>query len=230
MTPLKILSTMALHAVLDDIAPSYEKRTGLVLQVEYEATLKLLARIRAGDRADAAFLTAQAIAELEGEGVLAAGGRVDLARSNIGLAVKQGAPLPDVSSVEAFERTLLQAKSVAYSEMGASGVYFKSLLVRMGIADKINARVLAKGLTGEPVARGEVEIAVQQVSELIQVPGITIVRELPAEVQQTTIFSAAAFAQTQSAGAVNDLIAFLRSAEMAPVLIRYGFEPLHESA
>ena len=112
---------------------------------------------------------AGSINELEAEHILRQGGRVDLVTSDIGMAVKQGAPVPDISTTEAFVATLRAARSIAFSKQGASGMYFASLLKRLGIEDEVRAKatVLPEGLTGEPVARGEVELAVQQMSELM---------------------------------------------------------------
>ena len=145
----------------------------------------LLTRIKGGERADAAILTREGIAELAAAGILDGGSAVDLVRSRVGLAVRAGAPRPDIGTAEAFKAALLAARSISYSRLGASGVFFAGLIERLGIADAVNAKatVIPTGLTAEPVARGEVEMAIQQVSELKAVPGVDVVGPLPASLQ-----------------------------------------------
>jgi molybdate transport system substrate-binding protein len=225
---VEVVSTLGVMGVLRELSPGYEKATGARTAAAFAPTTALTERIRAGEAADVAILTAAAIDELARDGVLAPGGRVDLARSVVGVAVRAGAPKPDIGSPEAFVRALLDARSVAYSRAGASGIFFADLIRRLGIADQVdaNATVIPSGLTGELAAKGEVEIAVQQVSELMEVPGIDIVGPLPAELGGATVFSGAPFAASsrQEAGAA--LLKFLSSPDTAPIYQRRGLEPL----
>ena len=225
---VEVVSTLALMGVLRELAPGYEEATGTRIAAAFAPTAALLERIGAGEAADVAVLTGAAIDELTREGTLAPGGRVDLARSVVGVAVRAGAPKPDIGTPGAFTRALLDARSLAYSKAGASGIFFADLIRRLGIADQVNAKATAipSGLTGELAARGEVEVAIQQVSELMEVPGVDIVGPLPAELDAVTVFSGALFAASPRKGAAMALLKFLSSPDAAPVYGRKGLEPL----
>ena len=225
---VEVMSTLGLMGVLRGLAPGYEKATGTRIAAAFAPTTALVERIRAGEAADVAILTAAATDQLTQDGILSADGQVDLARSVIGVAVCAGSPKPDIASPEAFTRALLDARSLAYSRAGASGIFFADLIRRLGIADRVNAKatVIPTGLTGELAARGEVEIAVQQVSELMEVPGVDIVGPLPAELDAVTVFSGALFTASPRRGAGNALLRFLSAPDAAPVYARKGLEPL----
>jgi molybdate transport system substrate-binding protein len=225
---VRVLSTLGLMGVLRELTPIFEREAGTGVAAAFAPTTALAGRIGAGEAADVAILTAAAVDGLTRDGTLAPAGRVDLARSVVGVAVRAGAPKPDIGSAEAFRRALLDAASVAYSRAGASGIFFAGLIRRLGIQDAVdaNATVIPEGLTGEVVARGEAEIAVQQVSELMEVPGIDIVGALPAELGGATIFSGAPFAASPRKEAGAALLAFLSSPDAAPVYRRKGLEPL----
>ena len=232
LTPIKILSTLAVRNVLNEIAPDYVRRTGRMLEMTFAATLQIRDKILGGARADITIMTANAVDEFERSGILVAGGRVDLVGSDIGLAIRQGDAVPDVSTVDALKAALVQARAVAYSERGASGVYFSGLLKKLGIADEINARavIIPEGLTGTRLVSGEADFAVQQMSELMQVPGINIFAKLPQAVQETTIFSIGIFKDGQDKRAVAELIAFLRSPAVTTMLRDQGLDPLSAAA
>jgi len=225
MQKLDILATLALRGVLEEIAQQYPRQAGVELALSYGATKSLQESIRQGARADVTLLTREAVAELQAEGVLLPGIPGDVAGSDIGVAVRQGAPLPDISTVESFKATLLSARSIVYSDVGASGIYFKGLLERLGIAQAVNAkaRILPPGLNGELVARGEVELAIQQVSELMQVSGIAMVGLLPVEIRQTTVFTAGVFAGSPRVPAARAFVEHLRSS--TALLTSKGLRP-----
>lgn len=225
---LKLFSTIAMRNVLKAIIPEFEKRTDAHVTIEYGATAQLSERIRAGERADAIMAVSSSIEELMNEGILQPGSRLDFVSSDVAMAVKQGAPAPDISTEEAFKATLLSCRSVCFSKQGASGMYFASLLKKLGIEDEVRAKalVLPEGLTGEPVARGEIELAVQQMSELMQVSGIDIFAKLPPAVQQSTIFSLASFAETKQAKVIQSLATFMHSPEVSAALRSQGLGPL----
>ena len=229
---VEVVSTLGLMGVLRGLAPGYEKATGTRIAAAFAPTTALVERIRAGEAADVAILTAAAIDQLTRDGILSADGRVDLARSVVGVAVRAGSPKPDIASPEAFTRALLDARSLAYSRAGASGIFFVDLIRRLGIADRVNAKatVIPTGLTGELVAKGEVEIAVQQVSELMEVPGIDIVGPLPAELGGATVFSGAPFAASPRQEAGVALLRLLSATDAAPIYRRRGPEPLGRTA
>ena len=223
-----VMSTLALMGVLRELAPRHERAAVTNIAVAFAPTAELMKRIGAGEAADVAILTAAAIDELTREGTLAAGSRIDLARSVVGVAVRAGAPKPDIGSPEAFVRALLDARSVAYSRAGASGIFFADLIRRLGIADRVDAKatVIPSGLTGELAAKGEVEVAVQQVSEFMEVPGIDIVGRLPVELGGATVFSGAVFSASPKREAGMALLRFLSSPDIAPVYEGRGLEPL----
>ncbi len=225
---VEVMSTLALMGVLRELAPSYEREAGIRVATGFAPTAVLVQRIRAGEAADVAILTAAAVDELTQDGILSADSRVDLARSVVGVAVRAGAPKPDIGTPGAFTRALLDARSLAYSRAGASGIFFADLIRRLGIAERVNAKatVIPSGLTAELAARGEVEVAIQQVSELLEVPGVDIVGPLPAELGGATVFSGAPFAASSRKAAGAALLAFLSSPDAAPVYGRRGLEPL----
>ena len=186
---LRLLSTRAVQGPLPALLAGFERAAGAKVAIDFSPTNALLTRIKdgakSGDRADIAILTREGVDELAALGVLDGASAVDLVRSMVGLAVKAGAPKPDIGTAEALTAALLATPSIVYSRLGASGVYFAGLIERLGIADAVNAKatIIPSGLTGELVARGEVEMAVQQLSELKAVPGLDVVGALPATLQ-----------------------------------------------
>jgi molybdate transport system substrate-binding protein len=227
MTSLRILSTLAVMGAMRDLTAQYEAETGIAIQADFAPTVALLDRLRAGETADIAILTAKGIDDLIAESVLQAGTRTDVALSFVGIAVKAGAPKPDIGSVTAFKATLLAARSVAYSKIGASGIFFADLIERLGIAAQVNANavVVPSGFTAEYLVNGQAEIAVQQISELLVVPGIEVVGPLPTEIQTVATFSAGLLAGSTQAGKAADLLRFLASPGIAPILRRTGLQP-----
>lgn len=188
-------------------------------------------RLKRGEIADIVIVADNLQRQLIEQGLVLAEGRTLLARSSIGLAVRAGAPKPDVSSVEALKRTLLAAKSIAYSA-SVSGQYLTTeLYQRLGIADQMlsKSRLIGGGVrTGAVVARGEADIAFQQISELLPVPGIAHITPLPPELQKVSEFSAALAATVRDAELARSVIRFLASKEAAPAITKSGLEPLCE--
>lgn len=227
MTSIRVLSTLAVMGAMRELAARYEAETGIAIQADFAPTVALLDRLRAGESAEIAILTAQGIDDLIGEGVMRPGTRTDVALSVVGVAVKAGAPKSDIASVAAFKATLLAARSVAYSKIGASGIFFAQLIERLGIAAEVNAKavIVPSGFTAERVVSGETELAVQQISELMVVPGIEVVGPLPPEIQTVATFSAGLLASSTQAEKAADLLRFLASPEIAPILRRTGLEP-----
>jgi molybdate transport system substrate-binding protein len=226
---IRVLCTLGLRGLLDEITSALDGR-GLYFTPSYGATNVLIPKIGAGETADVAILTDAGIEGLIEHGTLAAGSRRDLARSAIGIAVKAGAPKPDVRTPEAFKQTLLAARSIAFSRSGASGIHFANLISQLGIADEVarKARIF-DGVVGTLAARGEVEIAVQQVSELKLVGGIDIVGPLPDALQKVTVFSAGVFAKSARPAAAGLFIEALRTPDVAAVMRNQGLEPFNGS-
>jgi molybdate transport system substrate-binding protein len=227
MTALRVLSTLAVMGAMPALSAAYQIETGVALDVDFAPTVALLERLRAGAEADIAILTASGIDGLIGEGLIRPGTRTDVALSFIGVAVRAGEPKPDISSAEAFRATLLAARCVAYSRIGASGLYFADLIRRLGIEHQVNSKaiIVASGFTAEQVVSGAADLAVQQVSELLVVPGIDVVGKLPPKIQTVATFSAGLLAGSVQPDAAAGLLLFLRSRAIAPILRRHGLEP-----
>lgn len=185
-------------------------------------------RLHRGEAVDVVIMAAPALAALIDQGKIRRGSLVELARSSIGIAVRTGASVPDISTVEALKRTLLAARSIAYSS-SASGVYLSGeLFVRLGIADQLKskARQIESEPVGEVVARGEAEIGFQQISELLPVKGISIVGPLPPGAQRVTVFAAGIPTAAQHPEAARVLIDFLASPAAAPAIRKSGLDPV----
>ena len=186
-------------------------------------------RLQRGEAIDVVIVADTVLEQLIKDGLVAADSRVDLARSSIGVAVRAGAPRPDIGTVDALKATLLQAKSIAYSG-SVSGTYVSTeLFQRLGIADEVAAksRKIDRERVGAVVARGEAEIGFQQISELLPVPGLTFVGPLPPEVQKVSVFSAGVIKTSRQPEAARALIRFLASPEAASTVARTGLEPIH---
>jgi molybdate transport system substrate-binding protein len=190
-------------------------------------TLGLLDRLRDGEAADVVILTREGLDGLAAKGTVVADSRVDLARSFVGIAVKAGAEHPDIATEAALRATLLGARSVAYSRIGASGIFFAQLIERMGIASEINARatITPSGFTAERLLTGEAELAVQQISELKQVAGVEVVGPIPLDLQSPAVFSAGRLAASKRVVQSDALLKYLASPEVAPMLRESGLEP-----
>ncbi len=220
----RLMSTLALAGLLREAAPALEATLGAAVTVELAPTRTLETRIRAGERADAAVLTAEAIAALASEGVLDGMTARPLAHSRVGLAVKAGTPHPDIGSVDALRSLLLAVPSLCYSRAGASGIFFAGLIERLGIADAVNAKaiVIPQGFTAEKLLTGEAAIAFQQISELMEVDDIEVVGALPEGAQTVAVFSGATFTGAAGGAALLDAVAAL----CTPAALRAkGLEP-----
>jgi molybdate transport system substrate-binding protein len=224
---MKVLCTNGLKAVTAELLPTAEQAIGHSVDVDYASTNMLMDKIAAGETGDLAVLSAEAIDGLIEKGVVQKGSRVDLAKSFIGVAVRTGTPAPDIGSVDALKAALVSAESVIYSKTGISGVYTPKLLEALGIATLIapKARNPSSGTVGEALARGEAEIALQQISELLPVAGIKVVGPLPAEVQLTTVFSAGLFSSASDPRAAGMLVAELTSNAARALYTAKGLEP-----
>jgi len=217
---MRVMSTLAVAVVLRGLTP----RAPVAMDVEFDPTMRLLKRIEAGERADIAILTDAGVEGLMAQGVLVPGSRRDLALSHIGMAVKAGAARPDISTLAALQATLLAAPSIAYSGAGASGLFFAGLLERLGIAEAVNAKatIIPQGFTAALAARGEVALAIQQISELMAVEGVDILGKLPPEANTGAIFSAGLFAGADPTAAA--ALDWLAAAMDAPTLAAGGLE------
>ncbi|TFV38787.1 ABC transporter substrate-binding protein [Bradyrhizobium frederickii] len=227
MEKVRMLSTLGLMGAMRTLSCAFEAETGIHVDADFAPTLALLKRLRDGEAADLVILTREGLDEVIAEGRVLADGAADLARSYVGIAVRAGQPQPDIGSEAALRKSLLAARSVAYSRLGASGVYFAQLIVRMGIAAEINARasIVEQGFTAQRLVSGEADLAVQQISELKQVEGIEVVGPIPHELQTPAVFSAGRMANAKHAEAADRLLRYLASPDVVPVLRQSGLEP-----
>ncbi len=225
---IRLLSTLALMGAVHGLADQYEAANGVHIDADFAPTLGLLDRLRNGEAADVLILTREGLAGLAATGSVIAESCVDLARSFVGLAVKAGSARPDIASEEALRKTLLGARSIAYSRLGASGIFFAQLIAQLGIASEIIARatIVPQGLTAKRLVTGEADLAVQQISELKQVAGIEIVGPIPLYLQESAVFSAGVLAVSKKAEEAAELLKFLASPEASSVLRESGLEPL----
>ncbi|WP_245638698.1 substrate-binding domain-containing protein [Hydrogenophaga palleronii] len=228
---LKGISSMATRQVLAELGAAFEQRAACAVAIEAVGGVDAAKRVAAGEAFDVVILASDAIDKLIAAGHLQAGSRVDLVRSEVAIAVQAGAAVPDVGSEEALQRAVLAARSISYST-GPSGVALAALFERWGIAEQVRARTVQAppGVpVGTLVARGEVELGFQQLSELIHVDGITLVGGMPAGVQITTTFSAGLpvglAQQPEQAARVRDLLQFMTSPDAEAAKRRQGMEP-----
>jgi molybdate transport system substrate-binding protein len=230
---IKVMNSGGFSAAYKALAPEFEKATGHTLTTAWgpsmgETPQAIPNRIDRGEPVDVVIVVGEALDGLVKRGKVVPGSRVDLARSNIAMAVRQGAAKPDISSMDSFKRTLLGAKSIAYSD-SASGVYLEKVLFpRMGLEQELKgkARMIPAEPVGLVVGRGEAEIGFQQLSELMPQPGIEIVGLIPAEAQKVTVFAAGISATSQHPEAAKVLIDFLASRKAAAAVAQSGMEPV----
>jgi molybdate transport system substrate-binding protein len=224
---IKLLSSTAVKTVLDEVIPEFERASGNKVAVTIASTAAIMSRLKAGETPDMVILTKEGIDDLIKQGSIAPASRAEIASAGLGIAVKRGAPKPDISSVEALKRTLLASKSVAYTATGASGQYFAKLLERLGIAEamKPKSNVLKSGLAGEVVARGESELGVQMISEILAVPAAELVGPLPSEVQSTMVFTAGSLTGSARVAEAQALVNFLRTPAVGEVFKAKGLDP-----
>jgi molybdate transport system substrate-binding protein len=231
---VKVMISGGFTAAYLEVVPEFERATRTKIVTSFGASMgnapdSIPVRLQRGEPADVVILAGPALDGLIAQGKVLAGSRVDLARSRIGMAVRAGAPRPDISSVAALTRTLLQARSIAYSA-SASGVYISTeLFQRLGIADQVRgkSRRIESERVGAVVARGDAEIGFQQISELLGIPGVDYVGPLPPEVQSVTVFSAGIGAGARDPAVAGALITFLASPAVAAAVAKSGLEPVH---
>jgi molybdate transport system substrate-binding protein len=228
---MKVISGGAFKQVLNDLLRQYTKETGRKVDVTYQTVGQHLKLIAAGDETfDVAVLTPEAIDALAKEGKVVAGSRVDLAKTGVGVVVKQGTPLPDISTVDAFKRTLLAAKSVAYIDPkagGSSGIYVAKLLETLGIAKEVNAKAVLVhgGAVATHIVDGEAEIGIHQISEILAVKGAVLVGPLPAAIQNFTVYSAGVSSASADQAGATALVKFLSGPHALPIIKAKGMEP-----
>jgi molybdate transport system substrate-binding protein len=224
---IKVLSTQATEQSYRELIPLFEKATGHKVTTLFTGTLDADKRVAANEPYDLLIMAQSSIDQHAKGGKVVQGSRVDLARSGVAVGVKAGAPKPDISSVDALKRTILNAKSIGYST-GPSGNYVIALFERLGVADQVRPKLkqTATGVfVGSIIASGEVEIGFQQVSELSQYEGVDYVGPLPAQVQNYTTFSSGILSNAKEADAARALVRYITSPAAGAVYRKRGMEP-----
>ena len=232
---IKVMTSGGFTAAYKELTPDFERATGHKITTAYGASMggapdSIPSRLGRGEPADIVILAAPALEALIKDGKVVPGSRVDLVHSNMGMVVRPGGPRYDISNLEAFKRTLLEAKSIAYSA-SASGVYLSTeLFPKLGVWDQIKdkSRRIESERVAAVVARGDAEIGFQQISELLEVKAAEFVGPLPEGAQRTTIFSAGLVATAKEPEAARELIRYFRSVQAAPAIKRAGLDPAPE--
>jgi molybdate transport system substrate-binding protein len=224
---LKIFGSRVTKMVVDSIGPQFEQATGHKLVVLTDVAASLKRRIEQGEPFDLAVLVNFQTDALIKTGKLLADTRTDLMKAGIGLAVRRGAPVPDITTVEAFKQTLLSAKSITYLKEGASTIYLDGLFKRLGIADQLRDKTVKPDTesVSEKVAAGEVELGMIVIPNILSVPGAQLAGPLPEEIQSYIVFTAAVAANSTNQEAARDLVAFLRSPAAIATIKANGMVP-----
>ena len=224
---LSIYSAGAVKAALGELAVNFEQASGHHLAIEYAPVGTLMRRLAEGHLPDIVILSADVMPEAVSKGWAAQASVTALGKSVIGVAVRQGAAVPDISTPEAFRQVLLDAKSITYIDpaKGTSGKHLAEVLQRLGIADAVKSKTTLgeSGYVVEPVARGEIELGIQQITEILPVKGVTLVGPLPAALQKSTVYSAASTPASHDPAAVGSFLAYLRGDESRELFKRKGF-------
>jgi molybdate transport system substrate-binding protein len=230
---LKVLSAFGMQSVLEDLGPTFERATGHQLTLAFATGGATVKRVQGGEAADVVITLRPGIDTLVQDGKASAGSVTEVARAGIAVAVRRGAPKPDISSPDALTRTLLAATSIAYVDPasgGASGIHVAKVLERLGIAREMHAKTVfpdpkTPAEVGVVVANGEAEIGVHLIQELIPVTGLEIVGPLPGDLQHTMVFAAAIMTGAKDLAAAQALVEFLRTPESAQVIEAKGMDP-----
>jgi molybdate transport system substrate-binding protein len=224
---VNVISTQATEEAYKELVAQFEKASGHKVTTFFSGTLNVQKKLAAGEPFDLIIMAGPAIDEQIKLGKAVAGSRADLAKSGTGLAVRKGAPKPDIGSVEALKKTLLAAKTIGYST-GPSGVYMLTVFDRLGIAGEIKGKLrqTPSGVfVGTLIANGDAEVGFQQIAELVHFPGIDYVGPLPGDLQRMTMFSAGLHSGAKQPEAAKALLKFLTAPAAAPVIRKHGLEP-----
>jgi len=224
---LRVFTTRAIRTVLDRVGSEFERTSRHRLEITTDIAAPMVRRIRSGEPFDLLVAAPDQIDALVTDGFIIPETRSDLARSGIGVAVRQGATIPDVSSVVAFKRTLLHARSIAYLKEGQSGVYLARLLEDLSIAAAIEPKVVRpdRDIVSQLVAQGDVEVGMVVVTQILTTPGVTLAGPLPDEIQNYVVFAAGVSAQSRAVRVAKDLLSFLMSPAARAVMRSQGMQP-----
>ena len=224
---IRVLSSNGVHSVTVEMVPAFERATGHKVSIDYYTANQVLDQLKAGQKADLVIITRPTVDGLIKEGKIVAGSDKILGRSGVGVAIKAGLPKPDISTPEALKKALLDAKSITFTKTGGSGIHFANVIKRLGIAEQVNAKakIPEGGAVGPLVARGEAEMAVQQIPELMAVKEIQYVGPFPPELQIATVFTTGVMTDARQPEAAKALIDFLTTPAAVKVFKAKGLEP-----
>jgi|SRR5208282_718599 len=232
---IKVLSSGALKLALTQLLPDFQRSSGDVVIVEYGPAGAIAKRIEKGDAADVAIATKSQLENLESQGKIVKGSLVNIAGIAIGVAVRKGAPKPDISTVEAFKRALLSARSIGYRDPATgstSGIYTARMLEQLGIAQELQPKIKLDKSEGDhpedvfqAVAKGEIEMQIGQITEIVIAPDVELVGPLPSEIQNITLLAAGIVTSSKAPEAARELISFISSPSAAAKLKANGFQP-----
>ena len=225
---IKVISSVGVRAVLEELAPQFERATQHKLAITFGTAVPLKRQIEAGEAFDVVILTPALVEDLLKQGRVAAGTRSDVAKSGIGVASRAGASRPDISTPEAFKRAMVNAKSIVYSKEGQSGTYMAGLIERLGLSEQMKSKTLLEtrsGHTAVAVVEGKAELGFTLISEILPVSGAELVGPLPAELQNYVVFTAGISPSARDAEAAKTFIKFFTAPAALPVLKAKGMEP-----
>lgn len=227
---LKVLTAGAFRQVVVAMVPDFEKQTGQKVTIDNDTVGALAKRIAGGEQFDVAIVSPEVVDDLVKKGTIADGTKALLARVGVGVMVRDGAPRPDVSTVDKFKQAVLAAKTVAYSDPatgGSSGIYMAKLFERMGIAEQVRPKAKLKqgGAVADLLVSGEAELGIHQISEIIPVKGVTLIAPLPKEIQNFTVYAAGVAANSANGARARALVKFLGGPTAAGVYRAKGMEP-----
>ena len=226
---LHVLSAGAVRSVVSDLAAAFEKETGHTVKLTFGTVGVIKSKLASTDPADVAIMTDTALDEMTRQGVVRQGTWAMVGRTGIGVGVRDGAPKPDIGSPEAFKQALLATKSLTYvdpAQGATSGMHFAGVLKQLGVADAVKGKttLVPGGYPAELVAKGEVEMVVHQISEIVPVQGVTLVGPLPKELQKVTVYSAGVAVASTSKDAAREFVTFLARPDFKPKLAAAGLD------
>jgi len=226
---LQVLSAGAMRSIVTELAAAYEKETGTTVKLTFGTVGVIKAKLADGAPADVVIMTQEAMQEMARQGAVVEGSWTAIGRTGIGVGVRDGAPKPDISNSESLKRTLLATKSLTYvdpAQGGTSGIHFAGVLQRLGIADAVKSKttLVPGGYPAELVAKGEVEMVVHQISEIIPVKGVTLVGPLPKDLQKITVYAAGVTVASASQPVSRTFVTFLARPAFKPKLAAAGLD------
>jgi molybdate transport system substrate-binding protein len=224
---VRILTTRSIMTILDRIGPEFERTTGHTVNYSSDVAINLVRRVEAGEPFDLLVASPSQMDGLIAKGTIVAESRTNLVRSGIGVEVRAGAPKPDISSMDAFKRSLLNAKSIGYLKEGQSGVYLHQVFDRIGVADAIRGKAIRPDtdIVSELVAKGEIELGLVVITQIVTTPGVELVGPIPSEIQSYITFTAGISAKAAAPEAARQLLHFLTGPAALPVIKAQGMEP-----